>query len=252
MDDARVRKVDKSGIITTVAGNGGYGYSGDGGQAVKASLSSPAAIAFDVEGNLYVADIESHRIRKVDKSGVITTVVGNGGYGYSDDGGQAVKVSLASPADIAFDVEGNLYIAELDGASVRKVRRTGIITTAAGGVSKGSSGDGGQAVKAMLVRPVDIAFDTEGNLYIVDFYDHRIRKVDKSGIITTVAGSREGGYSGDGGRAVKANLSFPLGIAFDAEGDFYFVESGGNGCVRKVNKAGIITTVVTGDSRFER
>jgi len=244
----RIRKVDTSGIITTVAGNGTYGYSGDGGPATNASLWWPSGIAVDANGSLYIADIGNHRIRKVDTSGIITTVAGNGNSVYSGDGGPATNASLRDPADVAVDASGNLYIADRDNQRIRKVDTLGIITTMAGNGTYGYSGDGGPATSASLWLPPDVAVDASGNLYIADSDSQRIRKVDTSGIITTVAGNGTRGYGGDGGPATNASLRYPEGVALDANGNLYIADTR-NERIRKVDTWGIITTVAGNGTR---
>jgi sugar lactone lactonase YvrE len=241
-DNNRIRKVDTNGIITTVAGNGQNGYSGDGGAATNASLEGPFGVACDTSGNLFIADLFNNRIRKVDTNGIITTVAGNGGAGYSGDGGAATNASLYYPEGVAVDTMGNLYIADYQNSRIRKVNTNGIITTVAGKIGFGYSGDGGAATNATLYLPTAVAFDASGNLYIADADNERIRKVDTNGIITTVAGNGNSGYSGDGGAATNASLYYPEGVAFDAFGNLYFSDDG-NERIREVDTNGIITTV---------
>jgi len=225
----RIRKVSPSGIITTVAGNGNAGYSGDGGPATSAQLFAVYAVAVDTAGGIYIADYGNNRIRKVSTSGVITTVAGNGNPGYSGDGGPATTSQLNGPTGVAVDASGNLYIADSENNRVRKVSQSGIITTAAGSATSGYSGDGGLATSAGLSEPNGVALDTAGNLYIGDTEDGRVRVVSPSGIITTVAGSTwYGGYTGDRGPATAAQLSSPWGIAIDTTGRVYVADSGNN------------------------
>jgi sugar lactone lactonase YvrE len=176
----RIRKVDTSGvnwIITTVAGNGIEGYSGDNGLATSASLNWPFGITFDSLGNIYIADTGNDRIRKVDTSWIITTVAGNGIRDYSGDNGPATSASLWLPNDIAFDSLGNMFIADIGNASIRKVDTSWVITTVAGNGTPGYSGDGGPATSARLSLPSGVAFDSAGNMYIADRNNHRIREV---------------------------------------------------------------------------
>jgi trimeric autotransporter adhesin len=241
----RIRKVTKStGIITTVAGNGNYGYSGDGGLATSARLYNPYGAAADVSGNVYIADTYNNRIRMVTTStGIITTVAGNGTYGYSGDGGLATSARLRYPSGVAFDASGNIYIADTYNGRIRKVTKsTGIITTVAGGGNTFS--DGIQATSVLLNGPTSIAIDISGNIHFADYFNNRIRLVTKStGIITTVAGSGNYGFSVDGGIATSVTLSSPQGVAIDVSGNIYIADYTYNR-IRLVTKStGIITTV---------
>jgi sugar lactone lactonase YvrE len=221
---ARIAKVS-GGIITTVAGNGTSGFSGDGGPAASASLYIPQGVCLDSSGNLYIADAFNARIRKV-VSGIITTVAGNGTSGFSGDGSAATSASLTFPTGCAVDSPGNLYIADYNGNRIRKVSG-GIITTVAGNGTSGFSGDGGPATGASLNGPSSVAVDSLGNLYIADFIGQRIRKVS-DGIITTIAGTGNPNFSGDGGPAASASLNYPWGVAVDLFGNVYIGDSGNN------------------------
>ena len=244
-----VRKVNSAGTITTVAGTGEPGFSGDGGPATKAQLDVPFAVAADRVGNLYITDENNYRIRKVDKEGIITTFAGTGEGGYSGDGGPATSAKLIDPGGLSFDAKGNLYVA--DYKSVRKIDPSGTITTVAGTGQLGFSGDGGPATEAKLTA-YDVALDHKGNIYICDLENQRIRKVDRDGIIHTVAGSGKKGYSGDGGPATKAALKDPWGVAVDREENVYIADHH-NRVVRKVDPKGTITTIAgTGEAGFNR
>ncbi len=235
----RVRKIS-GGIITTVAGTGAAGYSGDGGQATSAQLNYPADVAVDAQGNLYISDYYNHRIRKV-SGGVITTVAGTGTKGYSGDGGQATSAQLNYPEGIAVNAQGNLYVADTENNRVRKVSN-GVITTVAGTGTKGYSGDGGQATSAQLYDPTDVAVDGQGNLYIADGDNYRVRKVS-GGIITTVAGTGTKGFSGDGGQATSAGFVYPEDVAVDAAGNLYVSDYEAKARrIRKVS-GGVINTI---------
>ena len=238
----RIRRVDSAGTITTIAGTGRAGYSGDGGPAIEAQLRSPYGMAVDGAGNLYIADRDNHRIRRVDATGIITTIAGTGERGllFLGDGGPAVEAPLSWPEGVAVDGSGNLYIADTVNHRIRRVDATGIITTVAATGKSGYSGDGGPAVEAQLFGPKDVAVDGSGNLYISDTINHRIRRVDATGIITTIAGTAETGYSGDGGSAAEAQLFDPIGIALDAAGNLYVADSG-NRRIRKVSPTQSIT-----------
>ncbi len=238
----RIRRVNTSGVITTVAGNGTPGYSGDGGLATSASLKYPFGTSVDVAGNIYIVDTYNGRIRKVDTTGVVSTVAGNG-TSYFGDGGVATAASLAGPAGIFADSSGSILIADRNNHRIRRVDASGVMTTVAGSGTAGYSGDAGSAVSANLFEPYDVAVDPSGNMYIADSLNNRIRKVDTSGVITTVAGNGTAGYSGDGGLATSASLNKPIGIATDLTGNIYIADSSNNR-IRKVDTSGVITTVV--------
>ncbi len=238
----RVRKVDEQGIITTIAGNGEEGYSGDGGPATEASLS-PTDIDIDPNGNIIIADCNNHRIRKINEQGIITTIAGNGKEGYSGDGGPATEASLKYPSGITVDATGNIFIVDSWNQCIRKINPQGIITTIAGNRKTGYSGDGGFATEASLDYPLAATVDDDGNIFIVDQGNDRIRKVDKRRIITTIAGNGEEGYSGDGGHATEASLRTPVNVALDRDGNIFIADLH-NHCIRKVDKQGIITTVL--------
>ena len=206
----RIRKVDAStGIITTVAGNGEHGYSGDGGPATQAMLASPIAVTCNADGDLYIADHRNSRIRKVDAAtGIITTVAGTGEQDFSGDGGPATQAAIALPRDVALHPDGSLYIADGANNCIRKVAPDGRISTVAGTGSADFAGDGGPASKANLSMPYSIALDRDGNLYVVDTGNYRVRRIDAlTGIITTVTGNGSYGFSGDGGPAIDATLA---------------------------------------------
>ena len=235
-DNWRIRKV-MNGVITTAAGNGTYGFSGDDGSATSAQLSHPSGVAVDSAGGLYIADSDNRRIRKV-TNGVIITVAGSGVPGYSGDNGPATSAQLNDPQGIAVDSSGNLYIA--DGTyRIRKVSN-GVIITVAGNGTCCFSGDNGPATSAQLNLPVGVAVDSAGNLYIADTINSRIRKV-RNGVITTVAGNGTYGFSGDNGPATSAELAYPDGPTVDSSGNLYIADSYNN-WVRKVSN-GVITTV---------
>ncbi|NCX95569.1 MAG: hypothetical protein EBX41_04010, partial [Chitinophagia bacterium] len=235
----RIRKVNTSGIISTIAGNGSAGYSGDGGAATAASLSLPKGVAVDASGNVYFPDQNNNRIRKVNTSGVISTIAGNGSLGYSGDGGAATAASLSGPYGVAVDASGNVYIADCFNNRIRKVNTSGVISTIAGNGYHDSTGrggyggDGGAATAASLNYPIGVAVDASGNVYIADYNNKRIRKVNTSGIISTIAGNGSPGYSGDGGAATAASFNYSEGVAVDASGNVYIADSYDNR-IRKV------------------
>jgi sugar lactone lactonase YvrE len=244
-DNQRIRKVDINGIITTVAGNGNDGYAGDNSLATQAQLNFPGDVVVDGSGNLYIADTDNHRIRMVDKNGIITTVAGNGIAGYGGDSGPAIQAKLCYPLSVAVDTLGNLYIADTDNERIRKVDKNGVITTVAGNGLRGYSGDGGLATQAAFDSPSGVVVDASGTLYIADSNNDRIRKVDANGIITTFAGSGSNGFSGDGGPATQAGLAYPWGVAVDILGNLYIADTD-NQRIRKVDRSGAITTVAGG------
>jgi uncharacterized protein (TIGR03437 family) len=235
----RIRKI-ANGIVTTIAGIGVQGFSGDGGPATSAMLGRAEAIAVDTGGNLYYADSVNQRIRKIASSGIISTVAGNGVAGYSGDGGPATSASLNFPVGLALDSGGNIYIADANNSRVRKVTPSGIISTIAGNGQEGFSGDGGAAVSASLNLPSDVLVDGGGNLYIADAGNNRIRKVTSSGQISTIAGTVNNGFAGDGGPAAQATLNYPWGLAMDASGGLYLSEDS-NSRVRKISGVGTVT-----------
>ena len=245
----RVRRVPPDGLITTVAGDGTRGFSGDGGPATGAHLridcgnTACGGIAVDGHGNLFITDGGNNRARRVSPDEIITTVAGNGSYGFSGDGGPATSAQISSPRGVAVDSADNLLIAE-DGGRIRKVSPSGTITTFAGGVlfgsAKGFSGDGGPATNARLSWPVGLAVDSAGNLLIADpgpnfetgdagddpSVDHRVRKVSPDGTITTLAGNGSHDFSGDGGAAFTAAFDGPTGVAVDGAGNIYVADVG--------------------------
>jgi len=245
--DHRVHVVDlHTGLITTVAGNGQSGGSGDGGPATQAQLNTPDGLALDNAGYLYIADDNTNRVRVVNlHTGLITTVAGDGQSGESGDGGPAAQAELNNPHALALDNAGHLYIADAIGQRVRVVDlHTGLITTVAGNGQSGESGDGGPATQAQLNEPDSLALDNAGHLYIADSYTSRVRMVNlHTGLITTVAGNGRTGGSGDGGPATQAQLNDPAGLVLDNAGHLYIADYY-NRRVRVVNlHTGRITTV---------
>jgi len=216
--NSRVRKVGPDGTITTVAGSGAAGYSGDGGPATSALLNFPRGLAVDSKGNLYIADGRNYRVRKVTPEGIISTLAGTGVYGYSGDGGRAAAAQLGMVQSLAVDAQGNLFVADAYNHCVRKVTPEGFIVTVAGGGGYGAAGDGGLAESAQLRYPRGLAVDPRGNLFVADAGNHRIRRITPAGSIATVAGTGVKGYSGDLGSASCARLDYPYGVAVDAQG----------------------------------
>jgi sugar lactone lactonase YvrE len=240
----------KAQVITTVAGTGSFSYNGDSIQATSADLNYPRGVVADASGNIYIADYRNARIRKVNTSGIITTVGGNGTFGYSGDGGAATSATINNPNNVTLDAAGNLYFSDEGNNAVRKINTSGIITTIAGVGSAGSSGDGGPATAAGIYTPSGLAFDATGNMYIAEFIGHRIRKINTSGTISTIVGNGTGAYTGDGGPATAAQLKNPWGIVCDAGGNLLICDNN-NHCVRKINSSGVISTIAgTGVSGF--
>jgi uncharacterized protein YjiK len=249
----RIRKVDATThIISTVAGNGDSGYLGDGALAIHAALNAPSGVAVDGAGNLYIADTKNNAVRVVSSvTGLISTVAGTGTVGYTGDGGLATAATLNQPWGVTVDAAGNLYIADTSNHVIRKVTiSTGTITTVAGNGPAtptglgGYSGDGGLAASAALNFPHAVTFDAAGNMLIPDSANNRVRKVDTTGKISTLAGTGATGYSGDLGPALKAQLWSPEGIAVDPAGNIYIADSQNN-AIRKISAAtGNINTMI--------
>ena len=246
-DNNRIRKINTSGIISTIAGTGVSGYSGDGGDATAAKLNNPKGVAVDILGNVYIADNGNHRVRIINTSGIISTIAGTGTAGYNGDGGVATLAQLNSPTDVVIDTAGNIYIADEVNNRIRKITYPGIISTLAGDGTGGFGGDGGAATSANLNLPYGITLDNMGNLYIADLFNNRVRKINTSGIINTIAGIDTAGFSGDGGPATNAKLNCPLGVATDTLGNV-FISDNSNHSIRKVNSAGIISTIAGRDT----
>ncbi|HYM12490.1 MAG TPA: hypothetical protein VEU62_17265 [Bryobacterales bacterium] len=243
-------------IITTIAGNGTLGYSGDGKLATQAQftflIGDPSTgledyvhPAFDAAGNLYIPDQGNDRIRMIAPNGIITTVAGSGQTGFNGDRGPATQASLHSPNATLVDAAGNLYFTDQDNHRVRKVDTSGNITTVAGDgdlYAEPGNGNGGPATSAGLNAPAGLALDAAGNLYICDTYNTEVRKVKPDGTIVPFAGSGQHSYGGDGGPAVYAAMDFPAGITADAAGNVYIADQH-NDRIRKVDTNGIITTI---------
>ena len=247
-ENNRIRRVDASGLISTFAGNGEYGYDGDGGPASQARLKYPYGVAVDNFGNVFIADTGNYRIRKVDVNGIITTVAGNGTWANREDGGVAVQSSVDWPTGLTADKNGNIFIAEYNANRIRKVDTRGIITTVAGTGSQGYSGDGGPALQASVNYPYSVATDRIGSIYIAATYNHRVRKVDTNGIITSVAGTGASGFGGDGGPAMLGKLSYPVSAVVDDARNLYITDYGNNR-IRKISLSGAFKSIsATGQS----
>ena len=243
-----VRKVAQNGVITTVAGTGTAGFSGDGDLAKNARLNQPAGIAVDGAGNVYISDVNNNRIRKVTAAdGKISTIAGNGQAGFSGDGGPATAAAMNFPYGIAVDKDGNVFYAEFANHRVRKITAaTGLISTVAGTGTGTYNGDDKLATEAALNAPINVTFDNNGNLVIADSSNYRIRRVNSAdGKISTIAGSGTQGFAGDGGVATEARVGISAGVVFDSMGNLYFADRG-NSRIRKVTAGTNIITTIAG------
>ncbi|MFT5049870.1 MAG: sugar lactone lactonase YvrE [Chlamydiales bacterium] len=232
---SKIFKVGSEGYARCIVGNGRQGFGGDGGPALDAMVASPNHLVADGHGNLFIADTGNHRIRKVSKDGVITTVAGTGVVGFAGDGGPAIAAQLGVPSAIAIDLAGNLYIADFFNHRIRKVSTDGIITSIAGTGKSGYNGDGKSAVECQIGEPCGVAVDREGYVYIGDQLNNRVRVVTPKGIMHTVAGTGVRGHTGDGGPAEQAEISNPDILAFDTQGNLYFPDHV-NCVVRKLTR----------------
>ncbi|MFD0352401.1 RICIN domain-containing protein [Streptomyces sp. NPDC127110] len=238
--------------ISTVAGTGVAGFKGENEPAVTAQLNRPYGVAVDSTGTLYLSDYNNHRVRRITTDGRISTVAGNGAAGFKGDGGPAAASQLNCPREIAVDGADNLYIVDANNHRVRKVATDGTISTVAGNGAAGFAGDGGPATAARLNLPLGVAADRAGNLYIAEYHNNRVRKVTVDGVISTIAGNGTGGFKGDGGPAVAAQLNHPysVAVAVDGTGDLYIADADNNR-IRKVVADGTISTVAgTGVAGF--
>ena len=243
--------------MSTAAGTGMRGHTGDGGLATKATLSEPFHCELDGKGNLYVAESANHCIRKVHlKTGIISTVAGNGKKGYSGDGGKATDANLVEPNDCILDGKGGLLIADVGDWRIRRLDlSTGIISTFAGTgrakipakmkIDRAKCGDDGPAHKAIVVGARAVCVDGKGNTYICEREGSAVRKVDAKGTITTIAGTGEWGYKGDKAEASKAVFAGPKGIRCDADGNIFVVDCE-NHCIRRIDAKTMIVTTVAG------
>lgn len=236
--NSRIRQITPSGVISTIAGNGTAGFSGDGGNAAAAQLKYPTSAVKDASGNLYIADSDNHRVRKVSPAGIITTIAGTGTGGFGGDGGPATLAQLNYPSEIAVDRVGNIYIADQSNYRIRKVSLDGTILTVA--VLSAAPGRG----------PYGMALNSSGDLYIADGAKNQILKLPAGGGLIVVAGTGSEGYGGDEGPATSAELDYPRAISLDSLGNLYIADAY-NHRIRMVSAAGVISTVAgTGTPGF--
>ncbi len=245
----KIRKITRSGIVTTIAGNGSSVSSGDGGPATNAGMSNIYTLTVDAKGSLVVAD--DNVVRKIDTFGIITTIAGNAPGSTLGDGGAATNAQFNTINGLCFDNTGNLFISDCGHHRIRKVDTFGIITTIAGTGVFGSSGDGGPATNGELMSPCGLCADQNGNIYVADLSDIKIRKVSTDGIITTLAGTGTFGTSGNGGPATGAEFETPVYLAYNARNGDISVSDGGNAEIRTIHLSGVITAFVgTGVSGY--
>ncbi|WP_256788074.1 serine/threonine-protein kinase [Frankia sp. AvcI1] len=250
----RVRRVDRDGVVTTVAGNGIRGFTGDGGPAIRAELADPAGIAVDAAGDIYISDQGNQRVRRVNPAGVITTFAGTGVFGFSGENGPKIggfsgdgvlarQAMLDEPSALWVDRAGNVYICDGSNDRIRKVDTAGVISTVVGSGGDGFGGDGGPATAARLQWPESLAVDVAGTMYVTDQGNNRVRRIDTHGIITTAAGTGTMGFSGDGGPATRAAIhTVGAGVTVDDAGNIYLADPQVNR-IRRIDTHGIITTI---------
>jgi uncharacterized protein (TIGR03437 family) len=239
----RVRKISPGGVITTAAGTGVAGYSGDGGAAASAMLNGPKGLASDADGNVYIADTQNNRIRKLLPNGTIITIAGNGNASFFGDGGPANAASIHMPQGLCFVTGGYIYVADTGNQRIRELLPNGTIATVAGNGTQGMTGDGGSPTAAELNLPTGVTLDSTGNMYIADQGNNRVRWVSTNGMIFTLAGA--GSALGDGGPSPAAQLSAPASVAVDAAGNVYIGDTGHNR-IRVVSNGTINTLAGTG------
>ncbi|WP_462202950.1 SMP-30/gluconolactonase/LRE family protein [Frankia sp. CcWB3] len=238
----RIQKITPAGAVSDLAGTGAGGISGDGGPASAAQLDGPGSTTRDKAGNIYIGDAKNNRIRKISPAGVITTIAGTGDAGYGGAGGPATAAKINGPNDLQMTDDGTLYFADLASDTIQKVTPGGIITTVAGTGEEGFSGDGGPATRAKLNVPSLTVGPDGRTLYLADYRNHRIRRVDPNGVITTIAGTGVEGSGGEGGPAAAAQFKNPSSVAVDGSGALYIADNG-NDRVRRIDPNGTITTV---------
>lgn len=243
INNHRIRKVDSNGVITTIAGTGVAGFSGDGGLGIHAQINSPVSVAVDAQGNVYFSDQSNKRIRKLYVNGHVNTIAGTGVNGYNGENIAATSAQISSVYGLCLDAAGNIYFTDYGNQRIRKIDvNTGLVNTIAGNGTTGFSGDGGLAANAQIDFPYGIYADGNGNVFFADLNNNRIRKINSSGIITTVAGNGAQGYNGDNINAINASLFHPSGVKTDDDGNMFIADLY-NHRIRKVDVNGIITTI---------
>ena len=235
-------RIDREGYLTRFAGNGERGRGGEGVKALESSFAFPCDVRLDSKGNIFVADLENHRVRKITRDGVVTTVAGSGVPGYAGDGGPAINAQLNSPWGILLDKDDNLLIADSNNDVIRKVGSDGIIQTIAGNGQEGYEGDGGPARAAKLNTPQSLAVDAAGRIYIGDEHNDAIRVLERDGTIRTLIGSKGPGFSGDGGPASEAQIADPENLWIRKDGSI-LISVRDNARLRIISPDGIITTL---------
>jgi sugar lactone lactonase YvrE len=230
----RIRKITPAGMVTTLAGNSEQGYAD--GTGTEAQFSLPAGVAVDGKGNVYVADIRNHRIRKITPAGIVTTLAGNGEQGYAD--GTGTEAQFYAPNGVAVDRKGNVYVADTGNNRIRTITPTGVVNTLAGSGEEGYAD--GTGTEAQFSLPAGVMVDGKGNVYVADIRNHRIRKITPAGVVTTLAGSGEEGYAD--GTGTEAQFYAPNGVAVDGKGNVYVADPG-NHRIRKISPAGMVTTL---------
>jgi sugar lactone lactonase YvrE len=243
----RVRKIALDGIISTVAGSGTQGFSGDGAAATKAALNYPTTLAFAANGDLLIVDYGNHRVRRVAADGAISTLAGTGTAGFAGDGGAASAAQLNNPIGIAVGKDGAIYIGDAHNHRVRKIDGNGAIATMAGSGTQGFAGDGGNALSAQFSFPGAVAVDNANNVYVADYANNRVRKIAADGTISTFAGTGTAGFAGDAAAATAAQLSGPFALAIGTNGSVLIADQT-NARIRRVDSAGNIATIAGGAS----
>lgn len=243
-------KIDPQGIAHAIAGTGHQGTPVDGAPALETDITSGEGLVLDPEGRPVFPDHQNDVVLRIEPTGRLSRIAGTGEKGYAGDGGPATDAKFDRPYDVAFDSHGDLYVVDEGNHVVRRIDAEGIVTTVAGNGTPGYSGDGGPATEAQLNEPYNIAFDAQGRMLIGDSANNAVRRVDENGVITTIAGTGEQGYSGDGGPATQATLNLPQEVLVAADGRI-FIGDEHNNAIRVIGNDGTITTLI-GDGQAGR